>query len=101
MITYQLGRERTEPDAAGSVEVATGAQAAEGPRPQGIGHAINAVTAGFAGLRLLPTESYDALAAVDLQADAAVALRVLVGVFEEDLALVRGLDRENETSVMK
>jgi hypothetical protein len=83
------------------VEVATGAEAAESPRPQGIGHTIDAVAAGYAGLWLLPTESYDALAAVDLEADAAVALRVLVGILEEDLAFVRGLRREKETSVVK
>ena len=83
------------------MEVATGAEAAKSPRAQGIGDAIDAAAASDTGLRLLPADPYDALAAVDLEADAPVALRVLVGILEKDLALVRGLDGENETSVVK
>jgi hypothetical protein len=74
------------------VEVATGAETAQSPRPDGIGHAVKPVAAGDTGLWLLPTESYDAFEAVDLKADAAMALRILVGILEEHLALVRCLD---------
>jgi hypothetical protein len=83
------------------VEVAAGAHMAESPRPQGIRHALHALTAADTGLRLLPARPYDALAAVDLEADAAVTLGVLVSIFEKGFAFVRGLDRKNETSVVK
>ena len=84
-----------------SMEVATGAEAAKRPPAQGIGDAIKALAAIDAGFRPLPADPYDAFAAVDLEADAAVTLCVLVGVLEKDLAFVRGLYRKDETSVVK
>jgi hypothetical protein len=73
------------------VEVATGAETAESSRSHGIGHAVKPVAARDAGFRLLPTESDNAFQAVDLKADTAMALRILVGMLEEHLAFVRCL----------
>jgi hypothetical protein len=83
------------------VEVATGAKAAESLCPDGISHTLEPMTAGDTGLWLPPTQLHDAFAAIDLEANATVALRILISILEENLAVVRCLDRKKETSILK
>ena len=83
------------------MEVATGAKTAQSPRPHGIGHATDPVAAGDTGLWMLPTESYDALVMIEFETDAAITPRILVGILKEDLAVVRCLRWQKETSVLK
>lgn len=84
-----------------SVEVTGGTGPAEIPCPNGVGQVVEPLTAAGAGLGLITMEYYCALAAIDLNADTPSTFGALVGVVKEDLAFIRSVSGQNETSTLK